>query len=134
MHSSPWTLERLFDTLRPLSPLRVVSICGPSVFETICEVGAFGIAEGHLNAITPTYHWHLRLAGCSRLRSRDEVHARSGRRVLFLELFGPDTDHPFLSIYVHREKGAEFDDARRVLFTALHGELSRGVDLAWQGA
>lgn len=127
--TSPWTVKRLFEELRELSPLRVISICGPSVFEALCEVGAFGVAQGHLNAITPSYHWHLRVDGCARLRSRDELHARSARRVLFVELFEPDVERPFLSIYLHREKGAEFEPARLERFAALHALAADGLAL-----
>jgi hypothetical protein len=124
-----WTVERLFGELRELSPLRVISICGPSVFETICSVGAFGVAQGSLNAITPAYHWHLEIDGCARARTRDQVHERSGRQVLFLELFAPASEEPFLSIYLHREKGAEFEAARLERFRALHAALADGVAL-----
>jgi hypothetical protein len=128
--TTPWSVERLFGELRELSPLRVISICGPSVFETICEVGAFAVAQGYLNAITPSYHWHLEIAGCARARTRDQVHERSGRQVLFLELFAPASEQPFLSIYLHREKGAAFDTVRLERFQALHAALAGGVDLA----
>ena len=48
-----WTHRRLFTLLEQLSPLRVISICGPSVFEAICDFGRPGFARGHMNAMTP---------------------------------------------------------------------------------
>src|SRR5690606_650314 len=104
-----WTVARLFNQLATLSPLRAITVCGPSVFEAICDVGPFGVAGGYLNAMTPEYHWHLELARCRFLRSCDEVHARSGRRVLFFELAEGPEQRPFVSIYLHRAKGEDFD-------------------------
>ena len=129
MSSSPWTLPRLFTELARLGELRVVSLAGPSVFEAICAVGPFGVAEGHLNAITERYHWHLDLARCRRLRSADETHARSGRRVLFFELAESAASPPFLSVYLYRPPREEFDPARERRFADLHAELASGVDL-----
>jgi putative heme iron utilization protein len=126
--ASIWTIRRFFEELRAVSPLRVISISGPSVFETICAVDGFGIADGHLNAITSTYHWHLRVDACRRLRSGDQIHERSGRRVLFFELYG-EGDRPFISIYLHREKGTEFEPDRLARFERLHRELADGVAL-----
>lgn len=121
-----WTARRLFEALRELGPLRVISPAGPSLFEAICTLGAFGIADGWLNAITPEYHWHLRLDGFRHLTSKDEVHARSGRRVLFFELRETAEGEPFLWIYLHRGKGEELGGSREVIFGALHRELAGG--------
>lgn len=128
--TSAWTTLRLFQELRQFGPLRVISVSGPSVFEAICTVGPFGVAEGHLNAITDAYHWHLDLRGTARARSNDSVHARSGRRVLFFELFEDESATPFVSIYLHRAKGEEFAPERLDRFERLHGELGAGVALA----
>ncbi len=119
-------MPRLFEELRALGPLRVISVCGPSVFEAICELGPFGVAGGWLNAITPAYHWHLDLERCAHLRSRDEVHTRSGRRVLFLELFEGERAAPFLTIYLHREKGEEFEADRLARFARIHATAAAG--------
>lgn len=127
---SAWTARRFFARLGELSPLRVISACGPSTFEAICSFGPHGFADGHMNAITPAYHWHLRVDGFRWLRSHDAVHARSSRRVLFFELRERESAPPFLFLYVHRERGAEFDPAREAAFTALHAELAAGVELA----
>ena len=54
-----WTHRRFFEALAPLSPLRVISQCGASTFEAICRFGPYGFADGHMNAITPAYHWHV---------------------------------------------------------------------------
>jgi hypothetical protein len=125
-----WTHRRFFEILAELSPLRVISISGPSVFEAICGVGPFGIADGHLNAITDAYHWHVDLADFTRVRSRDQTHARSGRRVLFFELLARGDDaRPFLSIYLHRGKGEEFAPEREARFLAAHRDLAVGVEL-----
>lgn len=128
--TSAWTALRIFEELRQLGPLRVISVSGPSVFEAICSVGPFGVAEGHLNAITDAYHWHLDLRRTARARSNDSVHARSGRRVLFFELFEDGSATPFLSIYLHRAKGEEFAPERVERFERLHGELGAGAVLA----
>lgn len=124
-----WTHRRFFELLRELGPLRVISICGPSVFESLCAFDAYGVAQGHMNAITPAYHWHLQLARFRRLRSKDEVHARSARRVLFFELAEDAEAPPFLRIYVHRERGAEYEPEREKRFLEAHADLSQGVAL-----
>jgi hypothetical protein len=125
-----WTHRRFFDLLTGLGRLRVISISGPSVFEALCDLPAYQIAGGHLNAITPAYHWHLGLAAFRYLRSRDEVHARSGRRVLFFELREREGEAPFLRIYVHREKDREFEPAREKRFLEAHADLAEGIQLA----
>ncbi len=130
----PWTPRRFFDLLGRLGPLRVISICGPSVFESLCEFGAYGVAHGYMNAITPAFHWHLALDRFRYLRSRDEVHERSGRRVLFFELGEVAEAEPFLRIYVHREKGAEFEPEREKDFLEAHAALAAGASLAVEGA
>jgi len=125
--ATTWTAGRFFAALRELNPLRVISGCGPSTFEAICRVGDFDLSRGYLNAITPDYHWHLQLAGFRSLRSRDELHKRSGRRVLYFELREATDARPFLLIYLYREKGAEFDERRATRFADLHRELCDGV-------
>jgi len=125
-----WTHRRFFELLESLGRLRVISACGPSTFEALCRLHSWSIERGFLNAITPEYHWHLAVSRLRHLRSADEVHARSGRRVLFFELRESDSANPFLSIYLHREKGAEFEPERERAFAAAHAELSAGVALA----
>lgn len=124
-----WTARDLFESLAELGPLRVISQSGPSTFEAICEVKSFGIASGYLNAITPQYHWHIDLAQLRHVRTRDEIHIRSGRQVLFFELATEAGQVPFLFIYLHREKNAPFDDDRLRLFLRLHAELAHGVEV-----
>ncbi|HTQ80232.1 MAG TPA: hypothetical protein VMM92_09560 [Thermoanaerobaculia bacterium] len=126
-HSSHWTARRLFAALSTLGPLRVISQSGPSTFEALCEVGPFGIADGYLNAITAAYHWHLRLDGFRYLRARDEIHPRSGRRVLFFELAVDAQAPPFLSIYLHRGAGEDLAPERLARFAELHRELAAGA-------
>ncbi len=70
------THREFFDALRELSPLRVTSQTGPSVFEGICRVDAYGIQGGYLNAITDAYHWHVALARRRRRRHRGGVVTR----------------------------------------------------------
>jgi len=127
-HTGPaaWTARRVLAHLRRLNPLRVISQNGPSVFETLCDLAAFGVADGHLNAITPQYHWHLRLAGFGHLRSRDEVHERSGRRVLYCELRETAQADPFLLVYLHRARGEDFGEARERAFAELHAAFAAG--------
>lgn len=122
-----WTARRFFTSLSTLGRLRIISQSGPSTFEAICTVGPFGVASGYLNAITPAYHWHLRLDGFGHLVSRDEVHERSGRRVLFFELRGAEAADPFLRIYLYRDAGEEFAPERERSFDELHRELGAGV-------
>jgi hypothetical protein len=124
-----WTARDLFDALAELGPLRVISQAGPSTFEAICEVKHFGISDGMLNAMTPQYHWHIDLSGLRHVRTRDEVHVRSGRQVLFFELRSSDEAEPFLFIYLHREKNMPFEEDRMRLFARLHAELGDGVRL-----
>jgi hypothetical protein len=128
-----FTQRRFFEALGPLSPLRVVSQCGASTFEAICRFGAFGFADGHMNAITPEYHWHVSLARFRHVTSVDRVHARSGRRVLLFELREEAGAAPFLSIFLYRDRGAEFEPEREERFGALHAELAAGAPLAHTG-
>ena len=127
---APTDLVRFFEVLRELGPLRVISQCGPSTFEALCEVSSFSLGQGFLNAITPAYHWHIRADRVRHLTSRDEVHGRSGRRVLFFELREGADQEPFLRIYLHREKGEEFAAEREKRFLDAHAALSAGHDLA----
>ncbi len=122
-------VSEFFKNLRVLSPLRVIQISGPSIFETICSVDSFSIKDGWLNAITPHYHWHLELNRFRHLTTRDTIHERSGRRVLLFELRESGDDEPFLLIYLHRDKGEEFDRARRDAFAALQERCSEGVHI-----
>jgi len=128
-----WTARRFFDLLGELGPLRVISICGPSVFESLCTFGPYGVAHGHMNAITPAYHWHVDLARFRRLRTRDEVHDRSGRRVLYFELYEEGAERPFVLVYLYREKRADFEAERLDHFAAAHAELAQGAALADAG-
>jgi hypothetical protein len=123
------THREFFDALRALAPLRVISVSGPSVFEAICGFGPYGVADGHLNAITDAYHWHLDLSRFRILTSRDETHARSGRRVLFFELREAAGAEPFLLVYLHRAKGEDFAPAREERFAGLHARLGRGEEM-----
>ena len=124
-----WTHQRFFEHLGELSPLRIISIAGGSVFEALCDFGPFGIARGHMNAMTDAYHWHVDLARFRHLRSRDTVHARSGRRVLFFELAEGPEARPFLSIYLYRDKDVGFGDVREKQFLEMHAALEAGVAL-----
>jgi hypothetical protein len=124
------THRELFDAFTTLGPLRIISIAGPSVFESICRLERWGVADGYMNAFTDAYHWHLELARFRHVRTRDEVHERSGRRVLFFELREEAGAEPFLRVYVHRAKNEAFDDAREQTFTGLHAVLGAGADVA----
>jgi hypothetical protein len=124
------THREFFDALRDFSPLRVISPAGPSLFEAICDFDAYGIAEGHLNAITENYHWHIALDRFAHVRSHDEVHARSGRRVLYFALREAATADPFLLIYLYRGKREDFDGPRLARFTLMHGTLGGGAEVS----
>jgi hypothetical protein len=123
------THQEFFDELHALGTLRIISIAGPSVFEAICPLERYGIADGHLNAFTDGYHWHLSLARFRHARTRDETHARSGRRVMFFELRERADGDPFLRIYVHRAKGAEFEPERDARFRTIHDRLGAGMEI-----
>jgi hypothetical protein len=125
-----WDARRFFALLRELGRLRVIHRSGASTFEALCSVGPHGFAEGYMNAITDAYHWHLKLDGFGCLRSHDTTHARSGRRVLFFELCEARGTPPFAVIYLHREKGEEFEAEREKRFLEAHAELGAGRDLA----
>ena len=83
-----------------------------------------------MNVLSDQYHWHLDVRRFGHLTSRDDTHARSGRRVLFFELREQADSPPFLRIYLHREKGDEFEPGREKRFLAAHEQLSRGEALA----
>lgn len=125
----PWTHRRFFALLERLGTLRVIHQNGASTFEALCRFGPHGFGGGYMNAITDAYHWHLKLDGFGHLRSRDRVHGRSGRRVLFFELQLKDGEKPFTAIYVHRAKGAEFEPEAEALFMRAHQTLADGCVL-----
>ena len=77
--------------------------------------------------MTPAYHWHLGLDDFGWIRSYDTVHERSGRRVLFLQFARSSDAEPFVSVYVHRAKGEEFDPTRLEAFARAHAELADGA-------
>jgi hypothetical protein len=124
------THREVFDAFEALGPLRIISIAGPSVFESIGRLQRWGFADGHMNAFTDAYHWHLELARFRHVRSRDEVHERSGRRVLYFELREEAEAAPFLRVYLHREKDEAFDAAREHAFGVLHARLDAGASLS----
>lgn len=93
-------------------------------------MGPHGFAEGFMNSITDAYHWHLKVDGFRWVQSHDTVHARSGRRVIFFTLAEQAGGAPFSFIYVHREKGDEFDTDIEGRFLGAHAELQAGVVLA----
>ncbi len=126
---SQFDAQTLFGAIRDLGPLRIISICGPSVFEAIEELGPFGVRDGWLNAINDRFHWHLEVARIGWVTTRDQVHERSGRRVLFFELRETRESDPFLLLYLHRAKGEEFGEARQRLFAGLHEHFAGGSPL-----
>lgn len=123
----------LFEQLSELGALRVISVNGPSVFEAICELPGFGVADGWINAMTPRVHWHVRLEGVRHLTTRDEIHRRSGRRVLYFELREEAGAEPFLRVYLHREKGEELGTEREARFAAIHERFADGRELGESG-
>jgi hypothetical protein len=124
-----WTAQRFFALLGELGRLRIISISGPSTFEAICELGSCGFAGGFMNILSEQYHWHLDVRRFGYLTSCDDTHARSGRRVLFFELREQASAAPFLRIYLHREKGEEFEPAREKRFLEVHEQLGAGQPL-----
>ena len=129
-----WTHRRFFALLRELGRLRVIHRAGASTFEALCTMGPHGFAEGHMNAITDEYHWHVKLSAFGHLRTQDTTHGRSGRRVMFFELREQEASPPFAFIYLHREKGEEFAPDRELRFLAAHAELGAGRNLAMEEA
>jgi hypothetical protein len=127
------TARELFEAFGDLGPLRVISVNGPSVFEAILELGAFGVADDWLNAMTPDYHWHVDLSRVRHLTTRDTIHERSGRRVLFFELREAAEAEPFLRVYLHRGKGEDFAVGREEGFAALQERFAEGAALTGVG-
>lgn len=128
-----WTATRFFDLLQQLGKLRVISVCGPSVFESICVAGPYEVADGFLNMITDAFHWHVATARLRHVQSHDTTHGRSGRNVLFFELREDEDTPPFLRIYVYRAPGAEFAPEVVRAFQNAHAELREGLRLASGG-
>lgn len=124
-----WSAARFFDLLPRLGRLRVISICGPSVFESLCDAGPYSIEDGSLNMITSAFHWHVALERFRHLQSHDAVHGRSGRNVLFFDLRERRDAAPFLRIYVYRAPGSAFDPRIEAAFRQAHAELAEGVEL-----
>jgi hypothetical protein len=129
-----WNARRFFDLVAGLGPLRVISVCGPSVFEALCALDGFEIAGAHLNAISPQYHWHLDLRRFRWLRSCDEIYGRSGRQVLYFELCEEPGAKPFLLVYLYRAADEPFGTEREGRFFDAHAELAEGVALQPEGA
>lgn len=127
---SAWDAPRFFDLLQQLGKLRVISVCGPSVFESICVAGPYEIAGGFLNMITDAFHWHVAIGRLRHLQSHDTTHGRSGRNVLFFALREQADVEPFLRIYVYRPPGTEFAPEVAAAFARAHAELEQGVSLA----
>ena len=127
--SSDWTPERFFELLRKLGRVRVISVCGPSVFEAICTVAPPHAEGGFLNMISEAYHWHFAADRFRFVRSHDAIHERSGRRALSFELREDPETAPFLRIYVYRDKDRDFDPSVLAEFEAAHRELERGVSV-----
>jgi hypothetical protein len=123
------THREFFDALRALSPLRVISLAGPSLFEAICRLERYAIRDGVLNAFSDQYHWHLDLSRFRHLRSHDEIHERSGRRVLYFTLREWADAEPFLLMYLFRGPREDFDAARETHFAALHARLAAGTEI-----
>ncbi|MCG8590644.1 MAG: hypothetical protein MJE66_15240 [Proteobacteria bacterium] len=123
------TARDFFRALAGLGRLRVISPCGPSTFEALCEFGPHGYADGFMNAMTDAYHWHVDLARFRHVRSCEKIHARSGRRVLFFELREDANQKPFLFVYLHRGPREEFGVEREEAFAALHRTCEAGVSL-----
>jgi len=130
IEAAPWTAVRFFDLLQQLGRLRVISVSGPSVFESICVAGPYEIADGFLNMVTDAFHWHIAIARLRHLQSHDSTHGRSGRNVLFFELRESEDATPFLRIYVYRAPGVEFAPEIAQTFQYAHAELALGVALA----
>lgn len=128
--AEPWTAARFFALLGELGRLRVISICGPSVFESICEAGPFSIEDGYLNMVTDAFHWHVEVSRFRHMRSHDAVHGRSGRNVLYYDLRERAESTPFLRIYLYRAHGVDFDPQVAAAFGRAHVELEAGVALA----
>ena len=122
----PWTHPRFFALLRELGRLRVIHRSGPSTFESLCTMGPHGFADGHMNAINDLFHWHVKLDAFGYLRSQDTTHARSGRRVLFFEMREREDSAPFAFVYLHRDKGEQYEFDREQRFLAAHHELKEG--------
>lgn len=125
-----WTATRFVALLQSLGRLRIISTSGPSVLEVLCAMGPCSLAGGFLNVQTDEIHWHLALTRFRFLRSYDEIHARSGRRVLFFAMSEGPTDAPFLRIYVHRPPDSEFALDVLARFAEVHRELAAGVGIA----
>ena len=126
-HHPTWTAPRFFDLLSNLGPLRVISVCGPSVFEAICDFDGYEVQGGMINAITDAYHWHFQIARLGHLHSHDTIHKRSGRRVLFFELREDEHSDPFLRIYLYRPAQSEFSAEGESRFAVAHAELRDGA-------
>ena len=129
-----WTHRRFFELLEGLGGLRVIHQSGASTFEALCRFGPFEIQRGFMNAITGAYHWHLALDRFGFVRSVDGHHARSNRRVLFFELCPAQGEPPFCRIYLHRERGAEFEGWVLAGFLEAHAGLGAGCVLAREDA
>lgn len=128
--AGPWTLARLFSELVDLGDLRVIVITPGSVFECICRIRGFGVAGRWLNAMTDGYHWHIDTGAIRFVRACDEIHARSGRQVLYLQLATSSVAEPSFAIYLHRPSGEPWSAERFERFARLRAVFEGGRELA----
>ena len=129
-----WSASDFFGALKAFPRIRVVLTTGPSVFEAICVPSNFRFQSGHLNAMTPEYHWHIDVSRFTFARSWDEVHARSDRRVLFFSLHEKPEIEPFLRIYIYRPPRQPFGEEIENDFLQMHKAFSTGRQLLDHGS
>jgi len=130
--SSGLTAERFFQRLSGLGPFRIIHQSGPSTFEAIAPIARAQVAGPFLNIICDEYHWHLKLVDLRWVESFDQIHARSGRRVLGFSLADGTPRSggaSFTRLYVHRAKDAEFDARVLAAFRELHAVFEWGAEL-----
>ena len=128
-----WSASDFFRDLRAFPRIRVVLRTGPSVFEAICVPSDFGFQAGYLNAMTPEYHWHIDASRFGFVRSWDEVHARSDRRVLFFSLHEHQEAEAFLRIYIYRPPRQPFGEEIEDAFMRMHRAFEMGQKLLPHG-
>ncbi len=128
-----WSASGFFGGLKAFPRIRVVLTTGPSVFEAICVPSDFRFQAGHLNAMTPEYHWHIDVSRFAFVRSWDEVHARSDRRVLFFSLHEHQEAEAFLRIYIYRPPRQPFGEEIEDAFMRMHRAFEMGRKLLPHG-
>lgn len=115
----------LIEALPPLGPFRLISHSGPAVVESIVALVPMSLADGTWTSQSSAHQWHVDASRPCFARTHDTMHARSGRRVLFVTLHERADCPRFARLHLPRETHQPFESAREREFARLHADVAR---------